>query len=215
MKPHLNYLIFRQLGRLILFPAIRLRVAGVENIPPTGPVILVSNHQSYMDPVIIGCANPRKPVIYMARESLFRNPAFGWFLRQMHVFPVKRGGADRGAWRHFEKLVADGEQVNFYPEGTRSADGKLQAANPGSGMLIHRCKGAVVLPVRVRGAYKVLNKDRGFSGLHPVSLRYGAPLDLSAEFARDGGRETYQAIADKVMAGIAALEPVDGRDDDL
>jgi 1-acyl-sn-glycerol-3-phosphate acyltransferase len=215
MKPHLNYLFFRQLSRTILFPLVRFRYAGTENIPKTGPVILVSNHQSYMDPVLIGCANPRKPVLYMARESLFRWGPFAWFLGQMHVFPVKRGGADRSAWRHFEKLVADGEQVNFYPEGTRSPDGKLQSANPGAGMLIHRCKGAVVIPVRVRGAYKVLNKDRGFSGLHPVSLVYGPPVDVSAEMAAEGGRETYQALADKVMAAIAAIEPIDGKDDDL
>ena len=215
MKPHLNYLFFRQLSRLILFPLVRFRVAGVGNSPPAGPVILVSNHQSYMDPVLIGCANPRKPVIYMARESLFRHKPFAWFLGQMHVFAVKRGGADRGAWRHFEKLVADGEQVNFYPEGTRSPDGRLQTANPGAGMLIHRCKGAVVIPVRVRGAYKVLNKDKGFQGLHPVSLVFGPPVDLGPEFAHEGGRECYQAIADKVMAAIAALPPVDGKDDDL
>jgi 1-acyl-sn-glycerol-3-phosphate acyltransferase len=215
MKPHLNYLFFRQLSRTVLVPLVRFRAAGLENIPAGGPVILVSNHQSYMDPVLIGCANPRKPVLYMARESLFRWAPFAWFLGQMHVFPVKRGGADRSAWRHFEKLVADGEQVNFYPEGTRSADGKLQRADPGADMLIHRCKGATVIPCRVRGAYKVLNKDKGFQGLHPVSLVFGPPVDLAAEFAQSGGRECYQAIADKVMAAIAAIPPIEGRDDDL
>jgi 1-acyl-sn-glycerol-3-phosphate acyltransferase len=131
------------------------------------------------------------------------------------VFPVKRGGADRSAWRYFEKLVMGGEQVNFFPEGTRSQDGKLQSANPGSGMLIHRCKGATVIPVRIRGAYKVLNKDNGYQGLHPVSLVYGKPVDLDAEFAQEGGRECYQAIADKVMLAIAAIGPIDGKDDDL
>lgn len=195
-------------------PLLRFRVAGTEHIPARGGVILASNHQSFLDPVLLGCGSSRLPVHFMARDSLFRTWPLGWYLRQTHTFGVRRGGADRQAWRRFEELVAAGEQVTFFPEGTRSPDGSLLPANPGSGMLIHRCPQATVLPVRIRGTHRVLSKAGGFGGLRPVSVRFGPPVDLSAEFAAEGGREAYAAIADKIMAAIAALPTVDGRDDD-
>lgn len=208
------YLVWHS-GRLWLKLLLRLRIGGEAHVPRSGGVILVSNHQSYLDPYALGCACPRRPVHFMARESLFKNPVFGFVIRLIHAFPVKRGGADRQAWRAFENLVLQGEQVSFFPEGTRSDDGKLQPANAGSGMLVHRCKTATVIPVRIRGTYRVLNKSKGYQGLHPISVVFGAPLDLSAELAADGSRETYEAIANKCMAAIASLPTVDGRDDDL
>jgi 1-acyl-sn-glycerol-3-phosphate acyltransferase len=209
----LYYLVWHS-GRLILSILLRWRVGGAENVPKTGGVILVSNHQSYLDPYALGCASPRRPVHFMARESLFKNPLFGWLIRTIHAFPVKRGGADRQAWRAFEQLVESGEQVSFFPEGTRSDDGQLQPANAGSGMLVHRCKGATVIPVRIRGSYRVLNKTKGFQGLHPISVVFGPPVDLGAEMAAEGGRETYEAIANKCMAAIAGLPTAGGRDED-
>jgi 1-acyl-sn-glycerol-3-phosphate acyltransferase len=203
-------------GNAFLRLFLRFKVVGKERVPAQGGIILVSNHQSYLDPVAVGCATPRRrPVHFMARESLFKNPIFAWGIRSIHAFPVKRGGADRQAWRAFEKMVADGEVVSFFPEGTRSEDGQLLPANAGAGMLIHRCKGAHVVPVRVRGTHRVLNKAKGFQGFRPVSVVFGDPLDLSAEFAAEGSREVYEALANKVMAGIAALPGIEGRNDDV
>ncbi len=165
-------------GRLLLRLLLRWHVGGGENVPKTGGVILVSNHQSYLDPYALGCA-------------------------------------DRQAWRAFEQLVDSGEQVSFFPEGTRSPDGKLQPANAGSGMLVHRCKGATVIPVRIRGTFRVLNKEKGFQGLKPISVVFGPPVDLGAEFAAEGTREVYETIANKCMAAIASLPTVGGRDEDL
>jgi 1-acyl-sn-glycerol-3-phosphate acyltransferase len=214
MQASLLYRGSRTFYRRVLLPLLRFKVGGLGHIPPTGGLILASNHQSYLDPIVLGCGSPRLPVHFMARASLVESRILGFYFRNTHTFVVKRGGVDRGAWRHFEDLVRSGEQVTFFPEGTRSADGRLQPGNPGSGMLIHRCPGASVVPARIRGTYKVLNKTRGFSGLHPVSLNFGPPVDLSAEWAQKGGREVYAAITDKIMAAIAAIPPLDGRDDD-
>lgn len=204
----------RSFYRALFLPLLKFRVGGLGNIPPTGGLILASNHQSYIDPILLGCATPRLPVHFMARESLFRSRILNFYFRNTHTFGVKRGGADRQAWKHFEQLVGDGEQVTFFPEGTRSPDGKMQLANPGSGMLIHRCPGAIVIPARIRGSWKVLNKTRGFSGLHPVSVCFGPPVDLGAEWGQKGSREVYTAVTEKIMAAIAAIPLVDGRDDD-
>jgi 1-acyl-sn-glycerol-3-phosphate acyltransferase len=202
-------------GTFGLLPWLKFKVAGRENVPLTGPVILACNHQSYLDPLLLGCGSPRAPIEYMARDTLFKHPIAGFYFRHSHTFPVRRGGADRQAWKHFEDLVEQGKQVSFFPEGTRTQDGKLLPVVPGSGMLIHRCPAATVIPVRIRGTWKVLNKRGGWGGFHPVSIAFGPPVDLKPEWSQDGSREVYQAVADKVMAAIAAIPPVDGRDDDL
>jgi 1-acyl-sn-glycerol-3-phosphate acyltransferase len=167
-----------------------------------------------LDPIVLGCGSPRVPTHFMARASLFESRILNFYFRNTHTFGVKRGGADRQAWKYFENLVSSGEQVTFFPEGTRSDDGKLQAGNPGSGMLIHRCPGAHVVPCRIRGTWRVLNKSKGVRGFHPISLGFGPPLDLSDLWAQKGSREVYAAITDRIMAAIAAIPPVDARDDD-
>ncbi len=211
----LSYRLTWVLGTYAVMPLCKFKVAGREHVPMTGPVILASNHQSYLDPMVLGCGSPRLPIRFMARETLYHNKLAGLYFRHAQTFPVKRGGADRQAWKKFEELVKSGEQVSFFPEGTRTVDGSLLPVVPGSGMLIHRCPGATVVPARIRGSWKVINKEKGFQGFKPVSVGFGPPVDLSAEWAQDGGRETYQAIAEKIMAAIAAIPPVDGRDDDL
>jgi 1-acyl-sn-glycerol-3-phosphate acyltransferase len=214
MKATLYYRGSRFFYRSVLLPLLKFKVGGLEHIPPTGGLILASNHQSFLDPILLGCASPRVPTHFMARDTLFKSRILNFYFKRTHTFAVKRGGADRAAWKYFEGLVRDGEQVTFFPEGTRSPDGRLQPANPGSGMLIHRCPGATVLPVRIRGTWKVLNKTRGFSGLYPISVAFGPPVELADFWAMDGSREVYAAITDKIMAGIAAIPLVEGRDDD-
>jgi 1-acyl-sn-glycerol-3-phosphate acyltransferase len=201
----------RYLGKLLL----RVKVLGTENIPATGGVILVCNHESFFDPPIVGSSTFRKPVRFMARDTLFDAPVVGWFIKRIKAFPVKRGGADRHAWKLFSDFIKNGELVCFFPEGTRSADGHLQKANPGAGMLIHRCPEAIILPVRLFGTGKVLHRDKGFQGFHTVSVVFGKPLDLSEEMKKEGDREVYTVIADKVMAGIGAIKPPEGRHLDL
>jgi cytidylate kinase len=175
-------------------------------VPRRGPLILVSNHESYMDPVVVGCASPRRPVRFMARDTLWKSKIIGNFNDAVGTFPVKRGGADRQAWKRFSDIVAKGGQVCFFPEGTRSPDGKLQPANPGSGILLHRCRGAVVLPVRVQGTHKVLHRDKGFQGFYKVRIAFGPAIDFSSEWAQEGHRDVYQSMANKAMAAIAAIE---------
>jgi 1-acyl-sn-glycerol-3-phosphate acyltransferase len=214
MKATLLYRGSRSFYRSVLLPLLKFKTAGQEHIPPTGGLILASNHQSFLDPILLGCASPRVPTHFMARDTLFKSRILNFYFRRTHTFPVRRGGADRAAWNYFEGLVRDGEQVTFFPEGTRSPDGRLQPGNAGSGMLIHRCPGACVVPARIRGTHKVLNKGKGFSGLHPISLAFGPPVDLREFWSAEGGREVYAAITARIMASIAAIPMVDGRDDD-
>ncbi|MES2201222.1 MAG: lysophospholipid acyltransferase family protein [candidate division FCPU426 bacterium] len=189
---------------------LRFKSRNAAAVPASGGVILVSNHESFLDPILVGCATTRQPVRFMARESLFHAPGFGFLLPRIKAFPVRRGGADRAAWAKFEELVKEGEMVCFFPEGTRSVDGQLRPAVTGAGMLIHRCPGAVVLPVRVFDSRKVLHKDKGFQGFHKVSVAFGSPIDIRELWLQPGSREVYEQINVRVMDGIRAIAPPSG-----
>jgi len=198
------YNVSRFLVRAFLRLAFRYQGQGLGNVPKQGSLIVCPNHVSYLDPMVVGALMERQ-LWYMARDTLFKNWLFGRMIRSVHAFPIKRGSVDRGAMQEFEAHVAQGHATLVFPEGTRSPDGQLQRAKPGVGMLIYRCPGALVLPVRGFGAEKALPKG---GGIHFARIRvvYGEPIDFSAERQLPAQRETYELIAQKVMDAIAALK---------
>jgi 1-acyl-sn-glycerol-3-phosphate acyltransferase len=118
------------LCRLVFRTYFRARAAGEEHVPLEGPFILASNHASFMDPPLVGSFCGR-PISYLARESLFAQPWFGWLLRKVGCVPVDRDGASgRGLKTILERLLA-GDGIILFPEGTRSPTGELQRARAG------------------------------------------------------------------------------------
>jgi 1-acyl-sn-glycerol-3-phosphate acyltransferase len=113
--------------RAVLKPAIllyfRLRRLGREHIP-AGGVILAANHRSFLDPFAIGCCNPR-PIYFVAKQELFRNPLLGWILNCMGAFPVRRGESDDESVKTSLALLDRGEAIVIFPEGTRIRAGSL------------------------------------------------------------------------------------------
>ena len=103
---------------------LRLEVRGTEHIPARGPVVLACNHLSLLDPPVLGEAATRR-IHCMAKEELFHNPIFGYIIRSLGAFPVRRGAADRNAIKHGMELLKRGEVVAVFPEGTRSKTGAL------------------------------------------------------------------------------------------
>jgi 1-acyl-sn-glycerol-3-phosphate acyltransferase len=198
------YNVSRFLVRLFLRLAFRYEGQGMQNVPAEGSLIICPNHVSYLDPMVVGALMERQ-LWYMARDTLFKNWLFGPMIRSVHAFPIKRGAVDRGAMQEFEAHVAQGHATLVFPEGTRSPDGQLQRAKPGVGMLIYRCQGARVLPVRGFGAEKAMPKGGGLRFV-PIRVVYGEPLDFSAERQLPAQRETYELIAQRVMGAIAALK---------
>ncbi|MFQ5574274.1 MAG: lysophospholipid acyltransferase family protein, partial [Terriglobia bacterium] len=96
----------------------RLQVAGRDNIPRAGPVIIAANHSSYLDPVVIGLAY-RHRIRFMAKDELFRKPGVGWIMRLFRAFPVKRGARDLGAVKRALRILGQGGHVCVFPQGTR------------------------------------------------------------------------------------------------
>ena len=189
----------------------RWRVFNPENVPLQGGVILASNHSSFLDPPLVG-SGLRRDINYLARESLFRFPGIGTLLRSWNAVPVDRdGGGARGLKTILDRLLAGGAIILF-PEGTRSPDGKLQAARSGIGLTVIKST-APVVPVRVFGTFEAYGRDIKFPRPYRVMVKYGRPMDFGALRAeakicdKPRLKEIYQQVADEIMAVIAKLEP--------
>ena len=162
-------------ARLLIKPAVliyfRVRRLGREHVPDGG-VILASNHRSFLDPFVIGICI-RRPIYFVAKRELFRNPLVGWFLNCMGAFPVRRGQSDEESVKTARQLLAQGEAVVVFPEGTRIVSGSLGRPKRGVGRLALQ-SGAPVVPVAVTGSEHARDGWR----IKPVRVhvRCGAPL---------------------------------------
>jgi glycerol-3-phosphate dehydrogenase (NAD(P)+) len=161
--------------RSVIKPALlawfRLRRLGREHIPD-GPVILAANHRSFLDPFVIGCCLPR-PIYFVAKKELFEKRWQGWLLNALGAFPVRRGESDEESVETSRQLLARGEAVVIFPEGTRIRSGSLSRPRRGVGRLALET-GAPVVPIAVTGSDRA---RRGFL-IRPVKvmLRCGRPL---------------------------------------
>lgn len=177
-------------------------VVGRENIPSIGPVILAPNHQSLLDPPLVGVSCGRWPFI-MAKAELFHG-IVGWGIEQMGTFPVKRGSADRWAFKTAKKILGDGKPLLIFPEGTRTRSGELGPAEAGLSMLAHSNK-APVVPVYISGTDAAFSPRRRGFRLVKARIEFGKPLYFEAEYARKGDKETLEAMGSRIMSEIAAM----------
>ena len=155
-----------------------LKVYGVKNVPRRGGVLIVSNHQSYLDPILIAVKLPR-PLSFLAKSELFANPFFGAFISSFNAFPVRQGAGDVGAVKETIRRLQEGHALNVYPEGTRSPDGEIMAMQPGIGLIAKRA-GVPVVPAVLQGSFEAWPPKRGHKIFrpHPVRIVFGPPMDL-------------------------------------
>lgn len=197
--------------RLLFSTYFRWQVFNAERVPREGPVVLASNHASFLDPPLIGASLPR-PINYLARDTLFRFPLVGSVLRSWNSVPVDReGGGATGLRQILDRLLAGGGIILF-PEGTRTRDGRLQSARSGIGLAVIKSN-APVVPVRVFGTFEAFGRHLRFPRPHRVAVKFARPLGFAGLRAESRNcskarlKEIYQQIANEVMREIAALEP--------
>jgi len=196
--------------RVIFALYFRSRAFHAERVPRTGPVILASNHASFLDPFLVGASVSRE-INYLARDDLFRFPVIGWLLRQWQSVPVNReGGGAKGLKAILDRLLAGGAIILF-PEGTRTRDGKLQPARSGIGLTVIKSP-APVVPVRVFGTFEAYNRHMRLPRPRRVEVKFGQPLlfqRLRAEAetcSKERLKQIYQEVADEIMAAITKLD---------
>jgi glycerol-3-phosphate dehydrogenase (NAD(P)+) len=150
----------------------RLSRIGREHIPAHGPVILASNHRSFLDPFVIAVM-ARRPIYFLAKKELFINRPVAWLLASLGAFPIDRHGGDQGAMVTAQAILERGDGVLIFPEGTRIRPGALGTPRRGVGRLALET-GAPVVPVAVHGTEAVRHRWRFRP--HKVRIRAGAPL---------------------------------------
>jgi len=130
----------------------KLRVYGAENIPKEGAFLLVSNHQSFLDPLFCG-THIKRHLCFLARDNLFKIRFFGRLISSVKAIPVKRGQADLSAIKTIINKLRAGKGVCLFPEATRTPDGRIAEFKPGLGLLCRR-GGSAVVPVVIDGAFE-------------------------------------------------------------
>lgn len=197
------------LTRVIVFTFSRWTVEGVERVPTTGPVVLVSNHLNLLDPPLIAASCQPRHIHPMAKRELFETPLIGWMLWPYGAFPVRRFSADIGALRAARGYLRAGHIVLMFPEGTRSLDAKLHPALPGAAMVALLAK-APIVPVAVTGTEQVRLPGTPFRWMRHARPRirvvFGEPFTLDY----DGAESRYaEEATDLIMRRIAALLPME------
>ena len=179
-----------------------LEAQGIHHIPREGGVLLVSNHVSFLDPVIVGSAANRE-IHFMARSTAFDIPGLGKLISLYNAYPVNRGAPDLGALRKTIALLKAGNVVLMFPEGTRSVDGTLGKARDGACFIADRA-GVPTIPVFHSGAERMLPRSSKRLRRTKLSVTFGEPLDLiTGEF--ETKRERYQQMGNQIMEAIADL----------
>jgi len=192
------YKIFKMLCRFWFGLIFRTRVIGAENIPKSGAFILAANHVSNWDPPFLGTFIERE-VCYMGKEELFKNPVMAWACRSLHVFPVKRGAADKTAIKTAVKILKEGKCLGIFPEGTRSKTGKLGKAEAGVSLIAAMTK-APIIPAAIVNTEKIFSRAEKFPRLAVV---YGTPMKFTGS-TKD--RDALNDFAQSIMNEIAKLK---------
>ncbi len=177
------YSLLKNLLHVLAIVVYRVRHTGQKNIPAAGPVLIVSNHQSHLDPILVGTGCPRQ-INYVARETLFRFKPFGWLIRSVGAFPIDREGIGLGGIKESLKRLKHGEMVLIFPEGTRTHDGRIASFRPGFTALAVRSK-AAILPVAIEGAFQAWPRTKKYPGPGRIRVHYGQPIGPEEIVGRD------------------------------
>ena len=202
-RPPLNYRFAQFLGRTPLAILRRLHVSGLEHVPATGPFLLLANHQSFLDPILLQAVCPRT-VHTMAKSTQFANPASHWIMRQLMAFPVRRFMVDPQAVRIALRRIEAGEAVGIYIEGERSWDGLLQPPRRGTIRLALKAH-VPILPAAIVGAYQAWPRWDPKFRPEPIHIRFGQPFRLPSAPTRKDREELLPAASAQVVAAVQAL----------
>ncbi|MBE9204949.1 1-acyl-sn-glycerol-3-phosphate acyltransferase [Nostoc sp. LEGE 06077] len=180
----------------MLHAYFRGKIYGVENVPQSDPLVVVSNHASYFDPPIVSnCV--RRPVAYMAKQELFEVPVLAQAIKLYGAYPVSRGSADRNAIRAALECLENGWAVGVFLQGTRTPDGRITDPKKGAALLAAKAQ-APILPVSLWGSEEILEKGSSLPRAVPLTIRIGEVIDPPSST----NKEQLEAVTQKCAAVI-------------
>lgn len=190
------YEILSPLAIIIFKILFRFKVEGEKHIPKKGGFILASNHTSYLDPVVLGVACPRK-LNFMAKEELFCNPLFSWLISTLGAFPVKRDSADLSALKEAMRRVKKNKAIVLFPQGSRKFDNNSDEHYSGIGFLAVKLN-VPIIPAFIKGTDSALPVGAKFIRPCRICVYFGKPIFIER-------RLPYQNIATQIMENIRQL----------
>ncbi len=195
--------VWRRLAVPMVVSAFRLlvnvRVQGAENLPRRGPVILACNHITNFDVFPLQAASVR-PIFFMGKAELYRQPMIDWWLRQLGSFPVERGAHDEWALRQAGRVLSAGQVLGMFPEGKRNKGKGLHPAKTG----VARLALALDCPIVPAGLHGTQYLFQRFSRRANISITLGEPI-----YAERG--DTALSLTDRMMFTLAELLPPEER----
>lgn len=198
-RPSLTY---RLVSSILVFPVFRGlfrgRTVGNENVPTQGPVVVVANHGSHLDPPLLGHALGR-PVAFMAKAELFNVPLLGPIIRACGAYPVRRGASDREAIRTATARLEQGWATGVFLDGTRQPDGRINDPMPGAALLAAR-SGAPLLPVAIINSHRAWGPGQSRLRAVPILLRIGTPLPAPASRRKPDLEATTRELQRRINA---------------
>jgi 1-acyl-sn-glycerol-3-phosphate acyltransferase len=162
--------------RLVTTVLFDLKVSGKENMPKTGGVLLLSNHQSYLDPVLIG-VQLHRPLSYLGKSELFRNPVLSWLFRKLNAIPLQQGAGDIHALRETIKLLKEGHILTIFPEGSRTETGEMIPLQPGFTLVVRKA-GVPIVPVVLDGSFQAWRRGQKMFKPYPIRVKFGTVLNV-------------------------------------
>lgn len=183
------------------------RSRGYQRLDDAGGGLVLANHQSFLDPLLIGLPLHR-PISFLARDSLFRVPVIGWILRNTYVMSINRESASTASLRETIRRMQHGFLVGVFPEGTRTETGDVGPFKPGFVALVRRAK-LPVYPVGIAGGFQALGRKNWFLKPARVRVVVGEPITLEEldRFAsRDQDQELIEFVRQRVIGCYAEAE---------
>lgn len=187
--------------KLILKFFWRFKEIGEEHIPKSGGVIIASNHVAYVDPPFLGAASPRE-LFYLAKVELFSNALFGWLIRKYNAIPVSRGAFDRKAITRAVELLREGKALLFFPEGTRSKQGRFLEPKLGVGKIALEA-GVPIVPAYIHNSGSLFTS---FLRRKRLVIGFDSPTRTGwlEKFPKD--KEGYKSIGQEIMKKIGRIK---------
>jgi 1-acyl-sn-glycerol-3-phosphate acyltransferase len=178
-----------------------------------GGYVVVANHQSFLDPLVLGAAT-RESVVFLINRASYRSPLLGWFYRLYRTIPVDLRGNNRAALRESHAALDAGEVVGVFPEGGITRDGGLLLGNPGAVALVLR-KNVSVVPVGLVGVRAALPYGSGFPRPRRIEVRFGDPIPAAELMGGEDRKARLAQATERIMREIARLSGQQSREDQL